>query len=89
MKKRQFLTPLALSLAALLSSTAADASLPQTQNTTESVSTSTQIAGSVQASDFVLKPSRNVERAAQYADHYSHYSHESHSSHSSHYSSRY
>ncbi len=90
MKKRQFLAPLALSLATLLNAAAADASASQ-NDLGQSILASTQTAGGsvVLPSDFVLQPARNAARAEQFAGHYSHSSHASHASHASHYSSRY
>jgi hypothetical protein len=87
MKKRQFLSPLALSLAALLATNAANASLPQTPTTAEAVAPKVQENNSAQANDFVLKPAGSIQVADD--DSPNHASHSSHSSHSSHYSSGY
>lgn len=86
MKKRQFLTPLAFSLVALLS-TVANASLSPTIDTAESALPGPQVAGSnTQINDFVLEPAAKSLQVANHYSHYSHSSHTSHSSHSSHYS---
>ncbi len=84
MKKRPFLAPLAISIAALLGSTPTivSATVP-TDGIEGSVPTSsTKTAAPI--SDFVLQ--RGGANRLMFADHESHYSHESHASHSSHFS---
>jgi len=87
MKKRQFLSPLALSLATLLTTSMASASVSQVPVTNEVAAPQVQEKDSVQANDFVLKPAGSFQVADD--DSPNHASHSSHSSHSSHYSSGY
>jgi hypothetical protein len=86
MAKRSFLTPLVVSVAALLGSVPALASveindIADTMASEKILSKSVVTAGS----DLILK--RNNASNVQTAGHRSHYSHRSHSSHRSHYSS--
>ncbi len=92
MKKRQFLAPLAISFAALLTTATASASMPRIQPITEPASVSSQAANAadVQESDFVLRHGRGVTLVDDDSpNHSSHASHQSHSSHSSHVSGGY
>ena len=88
MAKRPFLTPLALSVAALLGTTPgpADAAVSNEIETIPSVqiaSTTVVTAGS----DLVLERSSAAEiKTAYHRSHYSHRSHLSHFSHRSHFS---
>lgn len=87
MKKRKFLAPLTVSLAALIGSGVAVANVPNTDAESVSsiqsqvISPVTPIAGE----DFVIH--RNTAAETETANHRSHYSHRSHSSHQSHFSS--
>jgi hypothetical protein len=79
MDKRQFLAPLAVSIAVLLSSNSKADVLPRgTPAIAEAVASSAQPS----SNDFVIE--RNGASLAQQYFHESHASHESHSSHSSH-----
>jgi hypothetical protein len=75
MKKRQFLAPLAVSIAALLGG----AVVPVEASTAPAVTTPE--SGPIASDHLVLK--RSAGRELRLADHESHASHESHSSHSS------
>jgi hypothetical protein len=77
MNKRQFLAPLAVSIAALLGSAAVPVSA-----STVPVAAVHQASPSIAANHLVL--TRSGECGLYLADHESHASHESHSSHSSH-----
>ena len=77
MKKRQFLAPLAVSIAALIGGTLA----PAQASTVPEVSAPEAFPAAA-AEHLVL--TRSVGGQLQLADHESHASHESHSSHSSH-----
>ena len=77
MKKRSFLAPLAVSIAALLGGIPAGHAAVDATTKIESPTKPAKVAG-----DFVLKRSGDF-RLAQYG-HDSHMSHDSHESHSSH-----
>jgi hypothetical protein len=86
-KKRAFLSPLAASVAALLSvGPAMGATNPAADVTQAKTETAQQQARAIDIG-FVIE--RNGAPALETAQHYSHMSHSSHSSHQSHYSSRY
>jgi hypothetical protein len=78
MKKRQFLTPLAASVAALLGG----AVVPAQASSAPAVTVPETSAPAVAVDHLVL--TRSVTGGVLLADHESHASHESHSSHSSH-----
>jgi hypothetical protein len=80
MKKRPFLAPLAVSVAALIGGTALPAHAGVSSEQTVSVVTSTASAG--KTDQLVLVRSASSELGQ--TDHTSHASHDSHSSHSSH-----
>lgn len=82
MKKRFFLAPLALSIAALLP-VASNATTPATEKPSI---VSTAIAGlaNTAASDLVIEPAAGLEMQMAHVSHSSHVSHASHSSHASH-----
>ncbi|MGI0134102.1 MAG: hypothetical protein ACREBW_04000 [Candidatus Micrarchaeaceae archaeon] len=80
MKKRLFLAPLAVSVAALLGGTALPTHAAAASETTPSVMTPT--ASAVKIDRLVLGRSAGGELGQ--TDHTSHASHDSHSSHSSH-----
>lgn len=93
MKKRAFLRPLTLSIAALLGLGTNNQAAAQTPTTDDSAAGVRDTVGSVRPparapvpNRFVLEPSGGAAVAAQHESHYSHSSHASHSSHSSHYS---
>lgn len=85
MKKRSFLLPMALSLAALAVEPSAASAKPATPPTE-------QTATVQQPGDVVAPPPLVLQRAeataTKFAGHRSHASHASHASHRSHYSSR-
>lgn len=87
MKKRQFLAPLAFSLAALLNTASADAGLPA--NTPGPNSQAWASAAPNQDAAFVLTRSQQHVTPDSAASHTSHASHASHHSHRSHYSGAY
>lgn len=86
MVKRPFLTPLALSVAALLGSTSgsADAAVNKEFRANQPSQITSTTVGTV-GSDFVLQRSSITEiQTARHRSHYSHRSHASHYSHRSH-----
>lgn len=83
MKKRQFLAPLAISIAALLGTNAKVDALPHGHPTIAQAVASTALPS---PSSFVIERSAGV--LAQQSFHTSHVSHASHESHSSHVSHR-
>lgn len=92
MKNKKFLSSIALSIAALVSSISendkallanANISTDNTKNT--HIQAGTQDDGKI-LHDFVLSRNENNELMAYHRSHYSHRSHSSHSSHRSHYS---
>lgn len=86
MKKRQFLAPLAASVAALLGGGAV---APAQASSTPAVTTSEGSARATAADQLVLKRSAGDRvQLAQHESHASHESHGSHESHTSHYSGR-
>ena len=84
MKKRAFLAPLAISVAALLSASPSDASIDQ-KVSAEVAREASGKAGVAEAMEELLVLERNDGTAIQTAYHYSHRSHYSHQSHRSHY----
>jgi hypothetical protein len=92
MKKRSFLLPLAVSLAALTAGSGTAIAALVAPTLTVSAAEASPVAKPdvlAPAKPLVLERSKSIR--AQFADHYSHRSHSSHSSHSSHrshYSSR-
>lgn len=84
MKKRAFLSPLAISVAALLSGAPASASVPDTHPVTNETAT-IAVQANVLGDPFVIE--RSGETGVQTAQHRSHWSHRSHASHRSHLSS--
>lgn len=86
MKKRAFLSPLAASVAALLSVSSAPAAvLEPGLGKVEAVQRAAEAA--LATNSFVIE--RSDRQKIETAYHYSHRSHSSHQSHRSHYSSRY
>lgn len=88
MKKRSFLLPLAVSLAALAGGVSANATTAAPTSTLTSVEISPVAKSEVLVSPKLLVIERSKSNGGQFAGHYSHRSHSSHSSHRSHYSSR-
>jgi hypothetical protein len=82
MKKRLFLAPLAVSVAALLGSSPTDAKASAAASGSPVLAAGINSQGLVSGGDLVIE--RSVGQGSAIAQHSSHMSHESHSSHSSH-----
>ncbi len=87
MKKRAFLAPVALSVAALVANVAEpDKAFAADPFMTSSVGMTTRTLGQAAGRDFILSRDDAVPAHFGHSSHASHASHSSHSSHSSHYS---
>ena len=87
MKKRQFLAPLAVAVATLLSASVASAAVQDKTVTHETVKIVSE-AGISPDTLVIERSNQTTIETAYHRSHYSHRSHSSHSSHQSHYSSR-
>lgn len=86
MKKRNFLVPLAVSVAALVGATDASANInDKSSMTVESKMSAPVLSSSLTVDDFIIQ--RSDVLTIQTAGHRSHVSHASHASHASHRSS--
>lgn len=86
MKKRQFLAPLAVSLAALLGGVPAPAKASIDKTGSDVKAPETQMSMASRGPLLLRRADGTTMRVADHESHMSHVSHESHASHASHYS---
>jgi hypothetical protein len=89
MKKRAFLAPLAISLAALIGTPEGVSAKVESTAVSPKLGSQTTISNEAVSRGLVIeRAAPTASQFAQHRSHYSHRSHVSHTSHQSHYSSR-